>query len=96
MERVTALNGHERIVRSGMLAQHVGDGGEGLEGEARTGSTIPEAVERLERAMIREALARYGGNRTRAASSLGITRQGLLKKLKRFERSKAAPSEITC
>lgn len=95
MERIAALHGHERIVRAGMLAPHVGNGGGGRGGETRTGSTIPEAVERLERSMIREALARHGGNRTRAAAALGITRQGLLKKLKRYDRS-SAPAEITC
>jgi len=34
--------------------------------------------------VVRDALDRAGGNRTRAAEALGITRQGLLKKLKRY------------
>ncbi len=46
--------------------------------------TMPEAVSRLERKMIERALAGFGGNRTRTAKALGITRQGLLKKLKRM------------
>ena len=46
--------------------------------------TMPEAVARLERKMIERALAGFGGNRTRVAKALGITRQGLLKKLKRM------------
>jgi DNA-binding NtrC family response regulator len=46
--------------------------------------TMPEAVSRLERKMIERALTGFGGNRTRTAKALGITRQGLLKKLKRM------------
>jgi DNA-binding protein Fis len=34
--------------------------------------------------MISAALERFKGNRTKTASTLGITRQGLLKKIKRF------------
>ena len=77
-------NGRERAIGAAMLSPHVDRAGGGavtVEGRA---STIPETVERLERGMIREALARAGGNRTRASEELGITRQGLLKKLKRY------------
>jgi DNA-binding NtrC family response regulator len=45
---------------------------------------MPDAVQRLEKTMIAEALRRFAGNRTRASEELGITRQGLLKKLKRY------------
>ena len=41
-------------------------------------------VERLERGLIREALARNGNNQTRAAEALGLSRFGLQKKLKRY------------
>ncbi|HET7225137.1 MAG TPA: sigma 54-interacting transcriptional regulator [Candidatus Eisenbacteria bacterium] len=39
---------------------------------------------RLEEARLREALARTRGNKSQAARSLGLSRQGLLKKLRRF------------
>ncbi|HEY8923016.1 MAG TPA: sigma 54-interacting transcriptional regulator, partial [Polyangia bacterium] len=41
-------------------------------------------VERLERALLREALARFGGNQTKAAEALGLSRFGLQKKLRRY------------
>ena len=41
-------------------------------------------VERLERALIREALGRAGNNQTKAAELLGLSRFGLQKKLKRY------------
>jgi len=42
-------------------------------------------VERLERALLREALSRSGGNQTRAAEALGLSRFGLQKKLRRYQ-----------
>jgi DNA-binding NtrC family response regulator len=41
-------------------------------------------VEALERALIQQALERHGGNQTRAAESLGLSRFGLQKKLSRY------------
>jgi len=45
---------------------------------------LPVVVERLERRMIREALARSGGVQTRAAEQLGITERALRYKLKKY------------
>ncbi len=42
-------------------------------------------VERLERDLIAKALSRCGGNQTRAAELLGVSRYGLQKKIRRFE-----------
>jgi DNA-binding NtrC family response regulator len=42
--------------------------------------TLPEAVARLEAAMIRRALAASGGNRAEAARRLGVHRQLLYEK----------------
>jgi transcriptional regulator with PAS, ATPase and Fis domain len=46
---------------------------------------LPDAVEALERRMIAEALRESGGNKQKAAQALGLSRQGLIKKLKRLE-----------
>jgi DNA-binding NtrC family response regulator len=46
--------------------------------------TLPEKVAALERAEIAAALAAHGGNRSRAAEALGLSRQGLLKKMDRY------------
>jgi DNA-binding NtrC family response regulator len=46
--------------------------------------TLADQVEALERRLIAEALADHQGNRTRAAQQLGLSRQGLLKKMGRF------------
>jgi transcriptional regulator with PAS, ATPase and Fis domain len=46
--------------------------------------TLADRLETAEREILREALQRSGGNRTRAAKELGLTRQGLVKKLARL------------
>ena len=43
--------------------------------------TLREMMGDVERALLRRALAASGGNKTRAAEGLGITREGLHKKL---------------
>ena len=54
-----------------------------------SGKSLYEAVEALERRMIQEALNESGGNRLKAAQMLGISRQGLFKKLKKLGLSAA-------
>ncbi len=46
--------------------------------------SLPDAVEALERRMIAEALRESGGNKQKAALALGLSRQGLIKKLTRL------------
>jgi len=47
------------------------------------GTSLQAKVEALERREIESALQRHQGNRTRAAEQLGLSRQGLLKKMER-------------
>jgi DNA-binding NtrC family response regulator len=46
--------------------------------------SLQEQVEALERAAIERALTEHHGNRTHAAEALGLSRQGLLKKMGRY------------
>ncbi|HEY1553367.1 MAG TPA: sigma 54-interacting transcriptional regulator [Kofleriaceae bacterium] len=46
--------------------------------------TLKEMMEQVERWMIAEALRDHGGNKTKTAATLGITREGLHKKLAKF------------
>ena len=56
---------------------------------ARTG-TLKERVEQVEREAIAEALKGFEGNRTKAAESLGLSRQGLRYKMRRLHMVDAA------
>jgi len=48
------------------------------------GKSLYAAVEVLERQMIQDALIASGGNKLKAAQALGLSRQGLFKKLKKL------------
>jgi transcriptional regulator with PAS, ATPase and Fis domain len=48
------------------------------------GKTIDEVVDDIERRMIEGALKKYRGNKQKASQELGLSRQGLVKKLKRL------------
>src|SRR5918912_1056194 len=52
--------------------------------------TLADALAELERRMIAEALRKHGGNISRAARELGLTRRGLYLKLERHEMSASA------
>ena len=50
--------------------------------------SLPAAIERFERKLIEQALRDCGGTKLRAAKQLGLSRQGLIKKLKRYGMTK--------
>ena len=54
------------------------------------GSTLASAMAELERRMIADALRKHGGNISRAARELGLTRRGLYLKLERYDMSASA------
>jgi transcriptional regulator with PAS, ATPase and Fis domain len=85
IERVVTMNPDSRRITASML--DIPEKRKGIlpvTGSGLEAGTMPEAVLILERKMILRALEGFGGNRTRTAKALGITRQGLLKKLKRM------------
>lgn len=51
------------------------------------GVTLADALAEVERRMIAESLRRHGGNISRAARELGLTRRGLYLKLERYQLS---------
>ena len=51
---------------------------------ASASASLQERVEALERDMITDALRQHDHNRTHAARALGVSRQGLLKKMERY------------
>jgi two-component system response regulator HupR/HoxA len=48
------------------------------------GKTIDEVIEAIERRMIQDALKKHRWNKQKAAQELGLSGQGLAKKLKRL------------
>jgi len=56
----------------------------------QTAGTLADALADVERRMIADALRRHGGNISRAARELGLTRRGLYLKLERHDLSASA------
>jgi DNA-binding NtrC family response regulator len=80
MERVAALARHPVIGADDLVFL-----GDSAEDDPDTGGLdLPAAVERLEKSLIRRALAETGGKRAEAARRLGIHRQLLYEKLRRY------------
>ena len=55
-----------------------------IEASLRPGDTLRETLDRVEAWLIREALAAHGGRRAETARRLGVTREGLYKKMQRL------------
>ncbi len=60
------------------------EGSESVGAGTMRGGSLKETVESLERDLIRNALQTSQQNQLRAASALGLSRQGLIKKMKRY------------
>jgi len=80
IERACALSGEDQIGIKD-LSGKLNNGGP--EAECK-GVTIAEAVSGFERKLIESTLAGSDGNRTLAAEKLGLSREGLRKKMKRY------------
>jgi DNA-binding NtrC family response regulator len=61
-----------------------------IAGSASEQRTLAEAMAELERRMIADAMRKHGGNISRVARELGLTRRGLYLKLERHDLSASA------
>jgi Nif-specific regulatory protein len=77
MRRLVAMAGGE-VLRADQLSRGVERGG------TRPLERLGQARREFEREYLRAALKRHGGNRTRTAAALGLSRQGLGLKLNRL------------
>ncbi|MFQ5896879.1 MAG: sigma 54-interacting transcriptional regulator [Candidatus Methylomirabilia bacterium] len=59
-------------------------GGHGVHSRSAPGRRLKETVEQVERRLILEALQACRQNQVHAAKALGVSRQGLIKKMKRY------------
>ncbi len=98
MERVWVLSGDETVMDEDLLSQSVrrqrrplsaapppaaAESAVSAEPDPPS-STLPEAVEALERRMIADELGRNRGNKTKTAESLGISRRNLIRKVQGY------------
>lgn len=88
-ERVTVLAGTESKITVDMLSARIREYGERSKVQGvRIQGKLRDALEELEREMIREGLKRTGWNKSRLAKELGISRAGLINKVEKYNLDK--------
>jgi len=85
MERVVVLAGDETKILPEMLSPKMLEAGDKAKVQgARLHGKLKDALEDLERDMIREGLRRTGWNKSKLAKELGISRAGLIMKVEKY------------
>lgn len=86
MERAITMAAGGDLIRPELLSDKLRPAGISFAGAGPApNGTLKEAVHRIERQMIEEALTASGGNRSQAAKALGLSRQGLLNKISAYD-----------
>ncbi len=85
MERLIVLTGDDDRVPADLLSQRIRDHGEHAKVQGvRVAGKLKDALEELEKTMIREGLRRTNWNKSRLAKELGISRAGLIMKVEKY------------
>ena len=85
IERASTLAGNDTVITPDYLSERIKSSAD-INGIGDAGAaSLKEATARVERQMVVAALRKSGGNRSQAARELGLTRQGLLNKISRYE-----------
>ncbi len=86
IERLAVLHPHAPEITPDMFSERIADGNrtEFFDINLLCESPLPQAVGYLEDSLLRKMLARTNWNKSRSARELGLSRQGLLKKIKRY------------
>jgi len=82
MERAVALSEEGREITPDLFPEPIGGS---LEVEAQTKGHLKARVAEFEKHIIQDALKKHAGNITHAAKELGLTRDGLIKKMARLK-----------
>ncbi len=85
MERLGVLAGDETKITADMLSPRILEATEANKVQgARVHGKLKDALEDLEREMIKEGLRRTGWNKSKLAKELGISRAGLIMKVEKY------------
>jgi two-component system response regulator HupR/HoxA len=89
MERLVVLSGTEQKIGPELLSPRIRDavastGGAGKTGSMKFAGRLKDALEELEKIMIKEGLRRTKWNKSKLAKELGISRAGLIMKVEKY------------
>ena len=84
MQRALALVDTDSLITPKLLSDAVRDIVDPIRQACRAGDSLRDNLDRIEAWLIQRALEQHGGRRAASAKKLGITREGLYKKMKRL------------
>lgn len=85
VERLIVLSGDEPRITADMLSPRIRDHGSNAKVQGvRVSGKLKDALEELEKTMIKEGLRRTKWNKSRLAKELGISRAGLIMKVEKY------------
>ncbi len=86
LERLTALHADIKEISPPMLSERImfGEDADPFDVRKLDEAPLSDAVGYLEERLLKKALLQSNWNKTRTARALGLSRQGLLKKMKRY------------
>jgi len=85
VERVLVLSGDDARISAELLSQRIRDWGESAKIQGvRVAGRLKDAIDELEKTMIKEGLKRTNWNKSRLAKELGISRAGLIMKVDKY------------
>ncbi|MFN7684501.1 MAG: sigma-54 interaction domain-containing protein, partial [Oligoflexia bacterium] len=85
VERVLVLSGDDTRIPPELLSQRIRDWGESAKVQGvRVAGKLKDAIDELEKTMIKEGLRRTNFNKSRLAKELGISRAGLIMKVDKY------------
>ncbi len=89
VERLIVLSGGETKITLDMLSPKIVEASKSNKVQgSRVHGKLKDALEELEREMIKEGLRRTGWNKSRLAKELGISRAGLIMKVEKYQLEK--------
>ncbi len=89
IERLIVLAGDETKISAELLSPRIKDWGEKAKVQGvRIQGKLKDALEELEKTMIKEGLRRTNWNKSRLAKELGISRAGLIMKVEKYDLDK--------
>ena len=84
IERLVVLAGDAPMIEAELLSQRIREFAPPEAGDDVDPSSLPAAVEALEKRMIGAAMRRHAGNKTRAAEDLKVSRRNLIRLVQKY------------
>ena len=84
IERIVVLSGKEEQITAQMISERITSASAESHTNLKLNGKLKDAIEELEREMIKEGLRRTGWNKSRLSKELGISRAGLIMKVEKY------------